>query len=151
MDWTVVLRANRVEVSGVNHFLGPSQYTVFLQCDGSRLKHVWAKNDYGYHPHLTLYDGSDPRIASDLESVACRHEFRWSFRADKLQALVGTSEWERARDQQRLDLLLAFRPAGRDLVDSSSASAADAVHLPWSQRIVLIEQLFKEAAEAATA
>lgn len=144
------LHGNKIEVSGVGHFVSPAQYTVFLACDGSRLKYVWAKSDYGYHPHLTLYDGGDAEIASDIERVVRGQDFRWSFRSDKLQALVGSNEWARAKMQQRFDLLLSFRSTLGKRIGASSISASDAASLPWNERIALIETLFVEAAAAAT-
>lgn len=143
------LHGNKIEVSGAGHFIGPSQHTVFLACEGSRLKYVWAKSDYGYHPHLTLYDDGDAKIASDVERVVRGHDFRWSFRADKLQPLVGSNEWARAKTQQRFDLLLSFQPAVGKRIGARSESASDAASLPWSERIALIETLFEEASAAA--
>ncbi len=67
-----------------NFFENEGQNTVFLNCTGTNLESVWKKKDYGYHPHITLYDGDDKNYAQELYDVLGNYHFDLSFVAEKL-------------------------------------------------------------------
>jgi hypothetical protein len=139
------LHGNEIEVSGVGVFVAPSQYTVFLACDGSRLRNVWQKTDYGYNPHLTLYDGRDSAFANALKAIVTRHELPWRFRADELRLLVPSSEWFQAKSQQRMELLLRLPRRNFTADGDLSLTFADAATLSPGARLETIDRLINEA------
>ncbi len=79
---------SRIIVYGVDKFFEPNQNTVFLQCASPELPLVWKKRDYGYNPHITLYDGDSRTFAENLLRILCSFRFNFSFTADKLSPLV---------------------------------------------------------------
>ena len=54
---------SEVNVRGVGRFNGSGQNTVFLNVESDELRKYWNKPDYGYNPHITIYDGDDPKLA----------------------------------------------------------------------------------------
>jgi hypothetical protein len=58
--------AGKISVIGVNNFFSDGQNTVYLTVGGEGLRAVWDKSDYGYNPHLTIYDGSNTCFAASL-------------------------------------------------------------------------------------
>ena len=82
------LEGNEVYVLGVDQFSGKNQCTVFLRCDGTKLRQVWDKPDYPYNPHITLYDGDSREVAEELIRVVGEYHYRLRFRCDRLQPLI---------------------------------------------------------------
>lgn len=81
------LAGNVVTVTDVGRFVGDRQQTVFLDCDGTRLRAVWWKRDFGYHPHITLYDGADMQLAEAIAAAAARFRYQLRFVSDRLELL----------------------------------------------------------------
>ena len=77
-----------VRIAGVGIFDGAGQNTVFLHCSCPDLLSVWDKPDYGYNPHITLYDGDSLDFAEALYDVLEQAQLRHSFRARGLEPLV---------------------------------------------------------------
>lgn len=82
-----MLAGNVVTVTGIGRFVGDRQQTVFLDCEGNRLRSVWWKRDFGYQPHITLYDGADAALAEAIAAAAARFRYQISFVGDRLQWL----------------------------------------------------------------
>lgn len=92
----------RIRIDGVSTFYGPSQNTVYLACDAPELAYVWWKPDYGFNPHLTLYDGDDVIFARQLEALMVRLQVRFSFRATELQTIISSGSPIASTERQRL-------------------------------------------------
>ena len=57
-----------ISIVGTGRFPQP-QLTVFLRCDASAIKENWWKPNYGYQPHITIYDGDSAGISSGAFSI----------------------------------------------------------------------------------
>lgn len=134
------LAGNLITLAGVDSFRGDRQQTVFLGCDGTRLRRVWAKRDYGYHPHITLYDGEDPAFAEALLAVAGRYRFNSPFRCDRLVELTSFRGLPDPALAARFDT--ALRPLVAR-VTGWELGAAEVGSLPASQRLHLIDRLLE--------
>lgn len=85
------IASSHIAISGVDRFFAERQHTVFLSCDGPNLKQVWLKPDYGYHPHITLYDGDSRDFGAALLTILQARPARQpalGFRAGELVPLV---------------------------------------------------------------
>ncbi len=71
-------------VYGIGHFFRPGQNTVMLECDAPIIEKVWRKNVYGYHPHITLYDGRSRSFAEALDEVGAGLDLQFDFPAGRL-------------------------------------------------------------------
>ena len=129
-----------VEASGFGTFSCDGQNTVFLRCHSERLREIWRKKDYGYCPHITIYDGASRSFASQLFSRLKKLEVQESFRITGLQPLE-TRSGQRSMllrqefDEQFVSTVLGQVVAARDL-DGLSAD----------RRVDLLETLARELA-----
>lgn len=55
-----------MDVCGVGQFRSDEQNTVYLRVGTFDLRHISRKPDFGYNPHLTLYDGDDHVLGDRL-------------------------------------------------------------------------------------
>lgn len=60
------LIGSNVHVIGIGNFFSENQNTVYLRVGSTILEKHWNKKDFGYNPHLTLYDGSSKIFAKKL-------------------------------------------------------------------------------------
>lgn len=137
------LQGNAVTITGVDRFFGVNQWTVFLDCKATNLQAVWWKRDYGYHPHITLYDGPDPDLADAVALLAEQHPWDITFRADHLELL------EPCQGQAAPRLSGYFETDLSPLIQAVSGDqlqAHDVVSLPQRDRLVLISALFSHLA-----
>jgi hypothetical protein len=84
------IRGSIVRVADLGRFLGEGQNTVFLHCSCPDFLSVWNKKEYGYNPHITLYDGGSRAFAEALREVVERYSIRYAFRARGLELLTST-------------------------------------------------------------
>lgn len=64
-----VLIGRPLSVLGVGKFFSDKQNTVYLRCDSRNLTRFWRKSDYGYNPHITIYDGPSQKEAQAIYDV----------------------------------------------------------------------------------
>ncbi len=129
------IAGTRLTCHGAGSFFGPRQNTVFVRCDSPALRDVWHKPDYGYHPHLTLYDGSSRVVAEDLLTLLEAADARFGFEVVGLEPLLST------KGQANLDLAAAWALARPLLQERLGADLpqADAVRrLEWPARRDLV-------------
>ncbi len=123
-----------IRIAGVGTFSG-GQNTVFLHCSCPDLLTVWDKRDYGYNPHITLYDGDSPAFAEALYEVVEHAQLRYSFRARGLEPLISRREESSSPLRDRLDTAALAELFG----EWPSASVIDAMddgeRLEWIGRI----------------
>lgn len=79
-----------VSVSAVRDFFQQKQNTVYLHCDSSEIQSVWDKPDWGYEPHITLYDGPSRQFARMLKSALGSKEIHLVFPTTPLSRLEST-------------------------------------------------------------
>jgi hypothetical protein len=93
----------RIEVGSAGAFWGARQSTVYLSCSAEEMRLVWYKPDYGYNPHLTVYDGEARSFAEKLVLMLGRHDLKFVFTSTPLMPIVSV------RGQSSLDLLTSVR------------------------------------------
>lgn len=113
-SWNQKLEGNHVLINGVDRFLGDGQNTVFFRCSSPRLSWVWYKPDFGFNPHITIYDGSDRLFAEEVYGTMSNYGYRLSFKADRLEPLISTKGQTRmalkiALNQDRISELIRER------------------------------------------
>jgi hypothetical protein len=86
----------------VGNFFQSGQNTVFFACLSPDLPSIWKKNDFGFNPHITIYDGDSASFARKLYSVMQRYNYSFRFTAGRLEPLVSL------RKQNGFRLQLAF-------------------------------------------
>ena len=84
------IEGSEIGIHGSGNFFGSGQNTVFLACKSPRLESVWDKRDYGFNPHITLYDGSSREFARKLWDIVSSRTYETSFIAGPLKALVSS-------------------------------------------------------------
>lgn len=72
------LTERTVSVLGAGGFFDDGQCTVFLKCDSGFIKKHWKKSDYGYNPHITIYDGKDMILAEKIYKLINRYNLYFS-------------------------------------------------------------------------
>lgn len=78
----------KIVAEGIGTFFNSRQNTVFIKCHADSLRRVWQKSDFGFNPHITLYDGPSREFAEALVDRLNRVEIQFSFLVDKLLPLT---------------------------------------------------------------
>jgi len=68
------LIGSNISVLGTGRFFQENQNTVYLECGSQLLRKYWRKRDYGYNPHITLYDGRSRDFAEKLFLILRNHK-----------------------------------------------------------------------------
>jgi hypothetical protein len=141
------VRGKLVRVGDIGTF-PPPQATAFFHCSCPEFLAVWDKPDFGYNPHVTIYDGDSREFAEAVAEVLERYPIRFAFRATGLDLLVterGSTHYQ-ARDR--------YCPrALADIVgDAPELGQIDALNpaqrLEWIERIA--SHLAKQQRSVAT-
>ena len=138
------VRGAEVVADGVGSFFDADQNTVFIKCRSDLLRHVWRKPDYGFNPHITIYDGSSRAFAEVLLDRLDHLELRFSFSVGPLLPLVSL------KNQQSMELSQSFNEALMADVVGSHVGASEVHTLSVDQRVSLIELFARKLAEAAS-
>ena len=83
-----ILRGGSISVMGPGFFFGEAQNTVFLQAGYENLRSVWNKRDFGYKPHITLYDGGSRVFAGRLLELLRQKRLFFECGITELQELI---------------------------------------------------------------
>ena len=111
-----LVEGSEVSIKGSGHFFDFGQNTVFLQCESPDLQAVWDKPDFGFNPHITLYDGSSQEFARNLWEIVSKHPYELSFIAGPLIPLVSSRRHQGGMALQAdLDLRFIRKITGLDL------------------------------------
>lgn len=106
------IEGSRIDIYRSENFFGSGQNTVYLACKSPQLEAVWYKRDYGFNPHITLYDGSSHEFARKLWDVVSSRTYEASFIAGPLKALVSSQKHQGGMALQAdLDLRLLHEVA----------------------------------------
>ena len=129
------IRGSIVRVADVGRFFGDGQNTVFLHVSCPDFLSVWDKADYGYNPHVTLYDGDSGAFAEALREVVKRHPIRYAFRARGLEPLVSVQGDPQSPIRAQFDstALAAFQGERLTLEEIDSMGATQ--RLEWIDRL----------------
>ena len=110
------IEGSSVDIYQAGNFFDTGQNTVYLACRSPKLQAVWDKRDYGFNPHITLYDGSSHEFATKLWRIVSSRAYDISFVAGPLKALVSSRRGQGGMALQAdLDLRLLREVAGLDL------------------------------------
>jgi hypothetical protein len=126
-----------VQVTGLGDFFSTGQNTVYLKCTSPALLQRWYKPDYGYQPHITLYDGSDLLFAQQLRDVLKWTRDNLSIKTTSLARLISQSDSIAASLRQAIDSVGLSSVIGRCLTSEEAAT------LPRQSRLQLIEQVWR--------
>lgn len=129
------IQGKTIDVDGVGSFFEEKQNTIFLKCSSPSLEEVWMKSDYGYNPHVTLYDGTSRKLATMLLDTLLRLDLKFSFIADGLTPFLSV------KGQRALDLRSAFdcEFVSKLLGETINADMVDT--LPLASRLAYVETL----------
>ena len=86
------IEGSRIDIYGSGNFFESDQNTVYLACQSPQLEAAWYKRDYGFNPHITLYDGSSHEFARKLWDVVSSRTYETSFIAGPLKALISSQK-----------------------------------------------------------
>lgn len=131
-----LIEGSQINILGAGNFFEFGQNTVFLQCGSPKLQDVWDKPDYGFNPHITLYDGPSREFANRLWDVVSRRSYGVSFVAGPLTQLVSSRRNQGAMNlHASLDSRLLKETTGLDLDGVTIDSLA------WDLRLQAIDKL----------
>ena len=74
----------KIVAKGIGTFFNSKQNTVFIRCYADSLRRIWQKSDFGFNPHITIYDGPSREFAGALVDHLSRVQIQFSFLVDKL-------------------------------------------------------------------
>ena len=133
-----MVQGAEVMADGVGSFLSKKQNTVFIRCRSQILRNVWMKPDYGFNPHITIYDGPSREFADRVLGVLGDMSLRFRFVVGDLAPLVSHGQ------QYAMDL---GQSLNRELLGTWSGmklGLEDSWRLSVEQRCSLIEALGRE-------
>lgn len=129
------IEGSGIDIRGSGNFFESGQNTVYLACKSPQLEAVWYKRDYGFNPHITLYDGSSHEFARKLWDIVSSRTYETSFIAGPLKALVSSRRNQGGMALQAdLDLRLLH-----EVADLDDAGVVD--NLGEEARLVAISKL----------
>ena len=132
-----MVRPNSIYVVGAGNFFGDAQdqNTVFFKCEGDFLESVWDKTEYGFEPHVTVYDGPDRELAESIFKVIDRHKYRVPCGADRLEEFeIGNGSNGKLASQIKVEDLPKDLGLGKSF-------ARDVFKMPIQQRLELIDSI----------
>jgi hypothetical protein len=133
-----------VTAHGVGSFFGYSQNTVFIKCHSEMLRDVWRKTDYGFNPHVTIYDGESREFAEMLLGRLYHLTIKFRFVVGRLHPLVTRS------GQYSMELSQAFDEALFKEITGIHVSASEVGGLSNEKRVTLIESFARRLPELAS-
>jgi len=129
------VRGSIIHVVGVGKFFNRNQNTVFLNCGSEIIRKSWRKKDYGFNPHMTIYDGSSRSEANNIFNALNGHRFYCSFTAGR----VKTFQSIKGQRSMQISFSADFELIGRYLGYTASPEIIRA--LPAWKRLMLIDRL----------
>lgn len=125
----------RIFVDDVGNFFQEGQNTVFFSCFSSHLQAIWKKTDFGFNPHITIYDGVSTSFAKKLYSIMKRYRYHFDFTAGRLEPYVSMRKQNGFHLQLNYDQNLISRVLGEKL------AATEVPELSSNQRLQYIDKI----------
>ena len=111
-----LIEGSEIKIHGSGNFFDSGQNTVYLRCGSPKLEDVWYKPDYGFNPHITLYDGSSHEFARRLWEIVSSRTYETSFVAGPLTPLASSRRGQGGMALQAdLDLKFLSQVTGMDI------------------------------------
>ena len=139
------IRDTEIVTDGAGSFFDGDQNTVFIGCHSRELREVWLKRDFGFHPHITIYDGSSRDFASLLYGRLLDLAIQFRFRVGGLLPLPSV------KGQYSMDLRQAFDATVVADITGSRLDVAEVDALSAEQRVGWVELLADRLRECASA
>ena len=139
-----IVRSIEIFADGAGAFFDGDQNTVFIRCWSEHLHKVWKKRDFGFNPHITIYDGRSRVLAAKLLDRIQRLSLGFGLgtvRLRTLQSCKGQQTMWRLR--HAFDEEFVFRTVGEQF------SVSDIEAMTHSRRAQLIEALAKKLPDLA--
>jgi len=131
------IEGSEARVTKIGDFFEDGQNTVYLACDSRFFVDRWYKPDYGYQPHITLYDGPSRAFALKLRDLLQRRYAEISFPVTGLSLL-------RSVKGEKLDSLRrAFDVVGFHWVIGKQITLDDIPYLSDDTRLLIIESIWR--------
>lgn len=132
------LCGTEVMADGVDSFLRKDQNTVFIRCRSERLREIWQKKDFGFNPHITIYDGPSRDFALKLLARLSTLPNKFCFVVGQVTRLVTHKGQLTTSLREAFDEGLTRRLLGRPL------GIAEILRLPADRRVALVELIARE-------
>ena len=111
-----IVEGSEINIDGPGNFFDSGQNTVYLRCRSPKLEDVWDKYDYGFNPHITLYDGSSREFSKRLWEIVSGRTYKLSFIAGPLKPLKSSQPRQGGMELQAdLDVRLVRAVTGLDM------------------------------------
>ncbi len=136
-----ILNGAAVSSSGVGNFFEDGQTTVFLRCDSSALRQSHKLGDYGYNPHITLYNGESREFAQRLYDTLSHIDLRFDFH------VRGPTPLYSMKDQFRFTPYLAY---DEEILHDLVLSVQQLRSCTDDERILFVRALAELIADAAS-
>jgi hypothetical protein len=130
-----------VFVNKVGNFFPEGQNTVFFACSSPFLLSVWKKSDFGFNPHITIYDGNSKSFARKLYSIMRRCKYSFKFTAGRLEPYVSI------RRQNGFHLQLTFNHRLVSQILGERLTSQDVPKLNIKQRLEYINMICRYISE----
>jgi hypothetical protein len=126
-----------ISVLGIDSFFNETQNTVVIKIDSPNLLSVWKKDDYGYNPHITIYDGNSRSFASDLVDLLSKINFTFSFVAEDLSPLISH------KGQNSFNLKISFDEEFISKLLERKITVGEIEKFSFEERLPIIEKLMR--------
>ena len=124
--------------SSIDSFIEEGQSTVFLKCDSKKFREVWNKDDFGFNPHITIYDGKSRKFAILLLERLAKIKIQFRFRVSELKPLISH------KGQQAIFLRQAFDEHFVEKILGRQMTISQVEKMSFEQRIDAVEIFFRE-------
>ncbi len=129
------LRGNKIVITGTGVFDNPKRKTVYFKCAASRLRVVWSKPDFGYAPHISIYDGPSREVADMIDSVVSRYKYCIPFKSDSLHLMVSS------KGATNYELALSYDPPTVQAFAGVLPGHVAAREMPFQERLQIIDRI----------
>lgn len=123
-----------LSILGSGFFFEKGQNTVFLQAGLNELRLVWRKPDFGYKPHITLYDGASREFARLLLNVLRRNRLFFQCEATGLTNIQSEKGQYAFGIGWDLTIPLLAHVLNKDVINGVG-------HMSMDERLKIIESL----------
>ena len=139
------IEGTEVVADGVDGFFYENQNTVFLRCDSEKIGEIWKKKDFGFNPHITIYDGASREFAKKLLDRLERLPIRFQFVVGKLSRLETTN-----RRQYTMWLQQSFDGESTGQLVKEPLRVSEVRAMRSEERVSLIEAIARKLPEVAS-
>lgn len=128
------IRGVALSILGPGFFFEKGQNTVFLHAGQSELRSAWRKPDFGFNPHITLFDGASREFARLLLNILRRHRLYFQCEVTDLKSIQSKKDQYTFDIGLDLTISLLEHVLNRDVVSGIG-------HMSVDERLKIIELL----------